>query len=152
MSTFGTETNSAVEILKNTGVEVHADEFTILSVTKTEWSKLLQDNALSPSGRSPFLIFSEDREVTLVLNAADFDNIRHAIDGSRFERGFRLLTFTSAMEFTVVGFLAEVSRILAEAGVPIVALSSYSRDHLLVKQTDLATALKALGPHVDEIC
>ena len=46
----------------------------------------------------------------------------------------------------------EVARILADDGVPIIALSAFSRDHLLVKQSDLANALKALGPHVAELC
>ncbi|HMS07909.1 MAG TPA: ACT domain-containing protein, partial [Pyrinomonadaceae bacterium] len=70
----------------------------------------------------------------------------------RVERGFRLLTFDTVMDFSVVGFLASVAEILTEAGVSIVALSSFSRDHILVKQDDLARALKALGPHVEELC
>ena len=98
------------------------------------------------------MIFSEVNEVTLVVDATDFESIRPALGDSRFERGFRLLTFTAAMEFSVVGFLAEVSRVLAEGGIPIIALSSFSRDHLLVKQDDLADSLKALGPYVDNLC
>jgi uncharacterized protein len=52
----------------------------------------------------------------------------------------------------VVGFLALVTRILAEAGVSCGALSAFSRDHLLVRQDDLPKALRALGPHVAELC
>ena len=44
------------------------------------------------------------------------------------------------------------TRLLAAAGVPIGALTAYSRDHLLIKQTDLGAALRALGPHVAELC
>ncbi len=52
----------------------------------------------------------------------------------------------------VVGFLARVTEILAAAGVAVGALSAFSRDHLLVKQDDLGKALRALGPHVAELC
>ena len=139
-------------ILKQTGVEVHPEEFVIISICREDWSTMLQDNSLSPSGNSPFMIFSETNEVTLVLSEADFVSINPALGESRFERGFRLLTFTSVMDFSVVGFLAEVSKVLAAAGIPIVVLSSFSRDHLLIKQNYLADALKALGPFVDSLC
>lgn len=98
------------------------------------------------------MIFMDRHEVTLMLDDVDFETIRHAIRGAKIERGFRLLTFDIMMDFSVVGFLATVSSVLAEAGISIIALSAFSRDHLLVKQTDLAAALKALGPHVAELC
>ena len=143
---------NARSILKQTGVEVHSGEFVMISINSGDWARMLQDQSLSPRGEAPYMIFSEVSEVTLVVDAADFESVRPALGDSRFERGFRLLTFTAAMDFLVVGFLAEVSRVLAEAGVPIIALSSFSRDHLLVKQDKLADALKALGPHVDNLC
>jgi hypothetical protein len=52
----------------------------------------------------------------------------------------------------VVGFLARVTEILAEASVPVGALSAYTRDHLLIKQEDLGNALRVLGEHVAELC
>lgn len=102
--------------------------------------------------KAPFMIFMDRHEVTLILDDVDFDTIRHALGNTKIERGFRLLSFDSVMDFSVVGFIALVSNILADAGIPIVPLSSFSRDHLLIKQTDLAAALKALGPHVGELC
>ncbi len=145
--------NEAVrKLLKEINVEVAPETFTLISIRKEEWPKLLEDQELSPRGTAPFMIFSDKYEVTLLLDEVDFGTIRHAVRDAKTEGGFRLLTFDTVMDFTVVGFLAEVSRILAEAGVSIVALSAFSRDHLLVKQSDLANALKALGPHVAELC
>jgi hypothetical protein len=144
--------NSIQEKIKKTNVEVSPETFTLVSVSKEAWPRLLEDNALSPRGTAPFMIFSDKYEVTLLLEDVDFQTIRHAVRDAKIEGGFRLLTFDTAMDFTVVGFLAEVSRILADAVIPIVALSAFSRDHLLVKQSDLANALKVLGPHVAELC
>src|SRR5688500_18174738 len=124
--------SDARSILKQTGGEVHAGEFVIISIGRAVWPRMLQDHSLSPRREATYMIFSEVNEVTLVVDATDFESISPALGDSRFERGFRLLTFTAAMEFSVVGFLAEVSRVLAEGNIPIIALSSFSRDHLLV--------------------
>lgn len=113
---------------------------------------MLADNALGPRGDAPFMIFSDETEVTLILNKTDFENLRDSIEDSRYESGFRLLTFSVELDFSVVGFIAEFSRILAEAGVAIFPLASFSRDHCLIYQKDLGTALTALGPYVEELC
>ena len=118
----------------------------------SEWKRLIEDPSLSPRMSAPFMIFRDSHEVTLLLDEVDFGTMRHALRSAKVERGFRLLTFDTVMDFSVVGFLATVTTILAEAGVSIVALSSFSRDSILVKQDDLANALKALGPHVEELC
>lgn len=144
--------SSIQSILNKTTLEVSPETFTLISITKEAWPKLLEDQALSPRGTAPFMIFSDQHEVTLLLDEIDFGTIRHAVRDAKVEGGFRLLTFGTVMDFTVVGFIAEVSRILAEAGISIVVLSAFSRDHLLIKQNDLSDALKALGPHVAELC
>ena len=101
---------------------------------------------------APFMILKDPWEVTLMFDDVDFGTIRHAVREARVQGGFRLLSFESELDFSVVGFLAEVSRILAAAGISIIAISSFSRDHLLVSQTDLGQALKALRDHVDDVC
>ncbi|HEX8921929.1 MAG TPA: ACT domain-containing protein [Pyrinomonadaceae bacterium] len=78
--------------------------------------------------------------------------MRYAVRDARVESGFRLLTFDVELDWNVVGFLARVTQILAEAGVSCGALSAFSRDHLLIKQDELGKALRVLGPHVAELC
>ncbi len=143
---------SVRKILNAAKLEVAPETFTLVSVSKKEWPKLLEDQGLSPRGTAPFMIFSDKYEVTLLLDEIDFGTIRHAIRDAKVEGGFRLLTFAAVLDFAVVGFLAEISGIMRDAGISIVALSGFSRDHLLVKQADLAKALKSLAPHVAELC
>jgi hypothetical protein len=146
-------TKHASESLSSSRVEVAAETFTLISMDREAWKKLLERPELSPRMSAPFMIFMDSREVTLLLDDADMEAIRPGIDESvRVERGFRMLTFDLPMDFEVIGFIAEVSRILAAAGVPILPLSAFSRDHILVKQNDLATTLRALGPHVADLC
>lgn len=143
---------NALELLKKTRVEIAPETFTLVSLRHEDWLKLLENPELSPRMTAPFMIFKDKFETTLLLDEIDFETIRYAIRDAKTERNFRLLTFEIVLDFTVVGFLAEVSRILAEADISIVAVSSFSRDHLLVKQDDLAKALKVLGEYVEELC
>lgn len=143
---------SARELLQKTRVEVAPETFFLVSLRHADWRKLLENPELSPRMSAPFMIFSDKFEVTLLLDEIDFATIRHAIREARSEGNFRLLTFDIELDFTVVGFLSEILRILAEAGISIVALSAFSRDHLLIKQEDLAKALKLLGEYVEELC
>ena len=98
------------------------------------------------------MIFRDKFETTLLLDEIDFGTIRHAIRDAKTQGNFRLLTFNIELDFSVVGFMAEIARILSEAQISIVALSAFSRDHLLIKQEDLSKALKALSPYIEEVC
>ena len=143
---------NATDILRDTKVSVSPETFAIISLTPAIWSGLLADPALSPRMTAPFMIFKDKFEVTLVLDDVDLRNMRPGLSDARIENGYRMLTFETVLDMSVVGFMAEVSRILADAGVPILPISAFSRDHLLIRQTDLAATLKALGPHVAELC
>ncbi len=140
------------DILRKTRVETAPETFALIALAYEDWLKLLENPELSPRMTAPFMIFRDQHETTLLLDETDFQTIRHAVRDAKIEQGFRLLTFGSVLDFTVVGFLAEVTRIFAEAEISVVALSAFSRDHLLIKQQDLAKALKVLGSYVDEIC
>jgi hypothetical protein len=48
------------------------------------------------------------------------------------------------LPFGLVGFLARVSRALADEKVSILAISAFSTDHILVKESDLPRAIKKL--------
>ncbi len=143
---------NSTELLKKTKIEVAPETFNIVSLRGEDWLKLLENPELSPRMSAPFMIFSDRWEVTLLLDEIDFGTIRHAVRDAKIERNFRLLSFDLELEFNIVGYMAEISRILAEAEISILALSAFSRDHVLIKQTDLAKALKVLGEYVEELC
>ncbi len=140
------------ELLKKTRVEIAPDTFTIVSLRNEDWLKLLENPALSPRMTAPFMIFKDKWEVTLLLDEIDFEAMRVGLRDAKIGKGFRLLSFDIKMDFSVVGFLAFISTKLAEAEISIVALSAFSRDHLLIKQEDLGKALNVLGEFVEELC
>jgi hypothetical protein len=48
--------------------------------------------------------------------------------------------------------MALIAQILADKGISILAISSFARDHFLIRQDDLGNALKSLRNHVAEVC
>lgn len=140
------------DLLKKTRVEIASETYTLISLQNNDFQKLLENPELSPRMTAPFMIFKDQFEITLLLDEIDFGKIGNEIQNAKVERNFRLLTFNIELDFNVFGFLAAVTKILAEAEIPVVALSSFSRDHILIKQENLAKALKVLGEYVEELC
>jgi len=60
------------------------------------------------------------------------------------EDGFRALKVQGPLDFGLVGILAKISTALAEADVPLFAVSTYDTDYFLVKEEYLDTAIPAL--------
>ena len=143
---------NASELLKKTRVEVAPETFHLVGLPHADWLKLLETPELSPRMSAPFMIFRDSREVTLLLDDEDFGTIRHAVRDAKTDGNFRMLTFDVTLDFGVVGFLAEITRILAAAEISVVALSAFSRDHVLIKQENLSKALRVLGEYVEELC
>jgi len=143
---------NTLELLKTAKIEVAPETFFLVSIAHGDWIKLLENPELSPRMTAPFMIFRDRFEVTLLLDEIDFKTIRYAIREAKTAGNYRLLTFDVELNFSVVGFIATVAGILAEAEIPIISLSSFSRDHILIKQEDLAKSLKILGEYVAELC
>ena len=140
------------ELLAKTRIEVSPETFHIVSVSPADWARLLENPELSPDMKSPFLIFKDRWEITLVLHDIDFEKVSYALRDAKKQMNLRLISFDVELEFDVVGFMARIALIFAEAGISILPFSSYSRDHVLIRQEDLAIALKAFRGHVRDVC
>ena len=60
------------------------------------------------------------------------------------EKNWKLVTFDTKLDFGLVGFISKISSALAEKGISIFIISSYSTDHLMVKKDKLEKTLKIL--------
>lgn len=144
--------SGAEEILRSAKIEVSPETFSLLALRRADWLKLLENPEISPRMSAPFMIFADKWEVTLLLDEIDYNSMRHCIRDAKIEHNFRLLSFDVELDFKTVGFLAFIALILSQANISIVALSAFSRDHLLIKQADLSKVLRVLGGYVNEIC
>jgi hypothetical protein len=142
----------ADELLRRARVLVAAETFVLVGLRHEDWRRLLENPELSPRVESNFMLLRDPFEVTLLLEEDDWRSMRHAARDAKVEGGFRLVTLDLELGWDVVGFLARVTELLAAAEIPVGALSSFSRDHLLIKQGDLGKALRVLGEYVAELC
>ncbi|MDT5293394.1 MAG: uncharacterized protein QOJ76_274 [Acidobacteriota bacterium] len=144
--------DSPEDLLRRTKVEVAPETFVLVGLRHEDWRRLLENPELSPRVESNFMLLRDPFEVTLLLEEDDWRSMRHAARDAKVEGGFRLVTLDIELPWNVTGFLARVTELLAASEIPVGALSSFSRDHLLIKQDDLGKALRILGEHVAELC
>lgn len=60
------------------------------------------------------------------------------------ERGWRSLKVHGPLDFSLVGVLASLTAVLAEASVSVFVLSTFETDYVLVKEKQLERAVQAL--------
>ena len=56
-------------------------------------------------------------------------------------KGFRII---GQLDFSLIGILARISKILAESGIGIFAISTYNTDYILTKEENFEKAMKVL--------
>jgi hypothetical protein len=60
------------------------------------------------------------------------------------QRGFKALEVVGTLDFALTGIIADLTRPLAEAGIPIFDISTYDTDYVLVRAEMLDAAKHAL--------
>jgi hypothetical protein len=71
---------------------------------------------------------------------------QHAVpDGIRCERDWRALKVEGKLDFALTGILASLAAPLADAGISILAISTFDTDYLLVKEMHLSRAIQVLS-------
>lgn len=87
--------------------------------------------------QSEFFFLAKTRnETSLVCKYEDSPKNCVAID-----KYWRCFCIVGILDFSLVGILADISAILAKAGVPIFAVSTYNTDYILVKEENFDKAL-----------
>ena len=101
--------------------------------------KLLDLNDIALSSPPLFLAITQD-EISLVCGSGY--EPRHCIIKSS---GWRAMKATKGMDSTPAGVIADVSGILAEAGIPVLAMSTFDTDYILIKDERLHEAMMAMA-------
>lgn len=85
-----------------------------------------------------FSIIKDKNEITAI--AREGTDLRSVSE----EKFFRLITFNVVLPFGLSGFLSYISNLLSREDIPIFVVSSYSTDHIFVKEEHLDRALGIL--------
>lgn len=99
----------------------------------------LPPGAETPAGIAPVMIFREQEGTTLVMKEGD---AAHA--GLRSAFRSRMITLEIHSSLEAVGFLAAITKRLAEAGMGVNPVSAFYHDHLFVPANRAEEALRIL--------
>ena len=78
-------------------------------------------------------------EISLVCRAESVPD-----DVIKSEAGWRMFRVEGVLDFSLVGILSRLTGVLANAGVPVFAISTFNTDYILVKDERLSAAQEAL--------
>lgn len=135
------------KLLSETRILLHPESFTLVSIDRSEeeTARPLLRNLKAFSS-----VTFDHSEVSLVVRSDEWVKLREGFREFKEEGPYSLITFDIVLDLSIVGFLAMISARLAEAGVSIYALSTFLRDHILVKGVDAEKAVRILNELIDE--
>ena len=87
-----------------------------------------------------FAVIQDKKEITVII---DQEKI-HAEDVIQMDIDWKLITFDMVLPLQTIGFLAKVTPVLADERISVCTLSTYSTDHILVKEQDLLKTIRKL--------
>ena len=96
---------------------------------------------------SPFVFWARtDEELSLVCPEAVAPSAH-----LEKEPGWRALRVAGKLDFSLIGVLSRLTGVLAEAEIGVFVVSTYLTDYILVREAQLAAALRALRMDGHEI-
>jgi uncharacterized protein len=85
------------------------------------------------------------RDELSIVCTEDICTADRMLDGGVAERGWVALKLEGPFPFSMTGVLASFLQPLAEARIPIFAISTFDTDYVLIKRENLEQAVMALG-------
>jgi hypothetical protein len=95
----------------------------------------------APSVDEHFLVSKDKDEITVVTKE---ENINKLDLIERNKETYKLVTLNVSIPFYSVGFLATVSNAIAEKGINLLIVSTYSKDYILVREETISEVKEVL--------
>ncbi|MBN1955693.1 MAG: ACT domain-containing protein [Anaerolineae bacterium] len=131
-----------LHVFAQTRLYTDENAYVILSIPLEQ---VYEGLALLAESVRPFSAGIVDKdELTLVLPQEVWETAREALSDAQADE-YRLITLDLPMELGLVGYIATLTNVLAEAGVSLLVFSAYQRDHVFVPEADFAPAWEALN-------
>ncbi|MFN3266840.1 MAG: ACT domain-containing protein [Deinococcales bacterium] len=97
-----------------------------------------------PSTGALRVLIADPQEITLILEAQTWQGIAHHHPEAKANRNYRAIRLSQDFPLETVGVMAKLTSALAQAGVSIMAYSTFKTDVVLVREWELSKALGAL--------
>jgi hypothetical protein len=128
-------------------VREHTDDYSVIGLGLEEAGKA---GAIFTKFTPFCSVTCDTYEVSVISKTVEWRRVNCKF--TRFSEAgpYRVLTFDIVLDLAIVGFIAVVSSVLAENGVSIYPISTYLRDHVLVKKEDAEKAIRLLNELVED--
>lgn len=93
-----------------------------------------------PAGLSPVMMFHEQEAMTLIVSRQEAER-----EGLSFVYPCRMITLAIHSSLEAVGFMAHISRLLADAGISVNPVAGFYHDHLFVPLAQADEAMLQLS-------
>jgi len=118
-------------------------------------NELLEICRLDPDAPVPVWTHASSGFVSITRTADELSIVLPAGSapaGVRCEGGWSVFKLQGPFDFALAGILASVLGPLAAAGIPILAISTFDTDYVLVKEENAGAAARALEAAGHELC
>ena len=133
-------------VFASTVLKTHPKDYMVVSIDRAEE----EDARIAFKDLKPWSSVTFDHmEVSVVLKEREWERLGDGFESCLVEGPYTLITFDIVLDLSLVGYLSVVSSVLADEGVSIYALSTYMRDHILVRKEDAGRAVAALERLID---
>ena len=119
----------------------------VIQVLEGEYAliSLPADSSLTlPAGGNLKIVIHDPVEITLVLEVTAWEKIAAQHLSAKVGRGYRAIRLSQDFPLETVGVMAKLTSALAQAGVSIMAYSTYKTDVVLVRSWELTQAVGVL--------
>ncbi len=107
------------------------------TVRRKEYS-IAKVSKVPPLDKKVFAVITDGAEITVVTE------LGHGLEVLEEESPFRIISFDTKLPFDLIGFLAYITKLLADQNISLFAISSFSTDHILMKEAYLEKAVEVL--------
>ena len=115
------------EVIKASPVLVHRGRYAYLKGNENEL-------------KNHFLISQDNDEITIVTEEKNIVKTKY----EKEVKWFKLFEFKVSIPFLAPGFLAKISKTIADKKMNILIVSTFSKDYALIREEDFKVAVKAL--------
>lgn len=129
MQIEGSHMEALMEVVKSSKVQLLPKRYAVVKVEKLEFLD------------SHFLASKDDTETTVITTEERLTTLKTLSE----EKWFRLIEVAVSRPFNAPGFLAKITQCIAELGISIFVVSTFSKDYILLKEQDAEAGLQALA-------
>jgi hypothetical protein len=92
----------------------------------------------------------EPKDITLIVPRRKWLRMQHMFKKSQVTEAMKVIIFDIELGINVYGFIAAISQVLADAKISLMPVSSFHRDHILVRKKDLPRTVRLLRHFLED--